>query len=369
MVFPETVVLEFVLLQLAEELDAYVAPPAEPMPCDRWIARSALQKAIRRGEVEVAQRALARLLIEDRYGVWRHLTVIALEDVGVAELETVARVVAAARNRPWRKEHGGEWMVASFLVERMAEGRHCQAACDLLLQATNSLLWEQARADALDTEPEELGAWLGDADLPLEQHGIAALALAGCLAEESTAGDPERLFEIIAERGCPSRVTGICQVAWRTSRNPMALLLPLVCGSAEAETTKVVDDVMPPSRMISGVPDYAIDQFTRVGGQVARRYLAEDAAMRTLLQECGVPQGQQPRAVGDLLFLIEGGLLLRRAVAAHADRLRLPRRQLPGAVKIGPRLEEAIFQLQAKLAVIAQLRRHHLHQQPPSRHA
>jgi hypothetical protein len=33
----------------------------QPLPCDRWIASSALQKAIRRGDVRIAQRALSTL--------------------------------------------------------------------------------------------------------------------------------------------------------------------------------------------------------------------------------------------------------------------------------------------------------------------
>jgi len=38
-----------------------------PLPTDRWIARSSLQKAIRRGDAELACRALATLVTEDRY--------------------------------------------------------------------------------------------------------------------------------------------------------------------------------------------------------------------------------------------------------------------------------------------------------------
>ena len=35
----------------------------QPLPCDRWVAMSALQKAIRRGQVETAKRAVRTLLV------------------------------------------------------------------------------------------------------------------------------------------------------------------------------------------------------------------------------------------------------------------------------------------------------------------
>ncbi len=95
MVFPETVMFEFVLLRLEEEMVDYAPPQLNPMRCDRWIARSALQKAIRRGEVQIAQRALATLLEQDRYSIWRHLIVIASEDIGVVGNRRRSSVTAA----------------------------------------------------------------------------------------------------------------------------------------------------------------------------------------------------------------------------------------------------------------------------------
>lgn len=91
----------FVLESLAKEIGA--TPPAlDPLPADRWLARSALQKAVRRGEVVVALRAAAALHAQVGPAIWRALIIIALEDVGVAEIDVVARVIAAARDKAWR---------------------------------------------------------------------------------------------------------------------------------------------------------------------------------------------------------------------------------------------------------------------------
>src|SRR5687768_4824575 len=114
MVFPETVHFDFVLLSLEERMTGFAAPCVSPLPCDRWMARSCLQKAIRRGDTETSLQALATLLNYDGRAVWRHLIIIGLEDVGVTEMNTVGQIVAAARNRPWRHRNGGEWSVAAF---------------------------------------------------------------------------------------------------------------------------------------------------------------------------------------------------------------------------------------------------------------
>ena len=44
------------------------APPpdaVEPLPCDRWLAASALQKAVRRGDAVTASRAVRTLYRND----------------------------------------------------------------------------------------------------------------------------------------------------------------------------------------------------------------------------------------------------------------------------------------------------------------
>lgn len=363
-VFPENVLFDFVLLHLEEEISGYIPPASEPLPCDRWLARSALQKAIRRGEPETALKALATLLDQDRYAVWRHLTVIALEDVGVAAIDTVSQVIAAGRNRPWRKTMGGEWAVASFLVRKMAHGQHCQAACDLLLKAINSPSLDQARADALDAELSDLLDCVDDASVPLEHQAVVTLALGGGLSEEQRHRDPDAVFSVLAGHGYSSHVVATCRAAWRTSRNPMALLLPLVRERwMSAQAVDLRDDAMPSSRIWRGIPDYAIDQFTRIGGQVARAYLACEHEMQALLDAASIPRGQQPRTVGDLLFLNEGGLVRNRVIWAGADMLRLPHRQLPGTAKLGFRLNAALQLLAKHDATIAGLRSEHLHRQ------
>ena len=310
---------EFILEDLTEEIAAQAISDPKPMPCDRWIARSALQKAIRRGEPEIALQALAALLVQHPAGLWRDLTIIAIEDVGVPGMDTIARVVSAGRNRPWRRRMGGEWVVASALVQRMAEGTHCQAVCDLLMRLENDPAWDKARVSALEADIPELARDLVDSTRPLEVRAAAALALGGGLAEEQRFHQPTAIFEALGSLGRSTHVVATAQAAWKISRNPMALLLPLVWLEwMKLEPVEVRDDDLPALNLIGSIPTSAIDQFTRAGQSVIRAYLNADPNMRALLDAAGVLSAQRSRVVGDLMFLLEGGI----ACGCPSDRYR-----------------------------------------------
>lgn len=200
----------------------------------------------------------------------------------------------------------------------------------------------------------------------LEQRGVVALALGGGLADEQPQHDAGTVFDLLGGRGHSSHVVETCRAAWRSTRNPMALLLPLVWEHWMAnDVFAVQDDRLLPSRSNEKIPGYAIDQFTRVGGQVARAYLAQDRQMRRILDDAEIGRLQQPRVVGDLIFLIEGGLLKQRAIWPAGDALRLPVRALRGSIKLGSSLTVAMAQVQSKGDLIASLREEYLYHSKP----
>jgi len=355
--FPEDL-HAFVLEAVAEELDRSPAPTAHPMKCDPWIARSAFQKAIRRGEVELAQNALTTLLMNGGRGVWRTLVIIALEDLGVAGMDIVARVVAAARDRSWREAHGGDWKIAAVLTQQMTEADHDQAACDLLMRAANAPGLEEMRANALDAGVLLLVSTLQDRNADLTTRAIAALALGGELAPGQRFREPAAVFHALDVGGRSPHVMATCHAAWRVSRNPMALLLPMVWESWMAsERGPVRDDDFRPTELIGGVPNVAVDQFTRAGGGVIRDLIRSDQQLRSILREAGVPPSDWSRTVGDALFVVEGGLVTRRAIWATGDELRLPTRPLQGCLALGDHLPAVMARVRTQAPLIAELRR------------
>lgn len=58
-------------------------PTAEPLRASTWVCASVVQKALRRGDVELATRAAATLLRSDPARLWRRLAGIVVEDIGL----------------------------------------------------------------------------------------------------------------------------------------------------------------------------------------------------------------------------------------------------------------------------------------------
>lgn len=357
MLFPDEALFDYGLIDLAEQIATHATPAIHPLPCDRWIARSALQKCCRRGEVKIAQRALANLYEYDRRATWRHLTIIAVEDVGVANIDLIAQIVAAQKNRKWRESVGGDWAVMAELVRQIAMSDHCQAACDLLLRTLNDPALDHARASALEAEPHELALTLWDGTADLMRRGIAALALGGGLVESQRSHDACAVFDILAEVASSSHVIATCRAVWKLTRNPMAMLLPLVWGRWIAtDNHEVTDDALPPEQIINGVPGYALDQFTRVGNEISRALLRRQLDLIEGLDSAGVRKGQHSRTVGDLIFILEGGLVRRRLLWKAAEELRTPHRLLPAIAAAGSHLEKLLRLVAAKASQIDKLR-------------
>ncbi len=72
-----------------------------PLPLDPWTASSLLQKAIRRGDTDLAQWAASTLHRQRGASIWRRLVLIAFEDVGIGDLALVEhRWEAIPRSSP-----------------------------------------------------------------------------------------------------------------------------------------------------------------------------------------------------------------------------------------------------------------------------
>src|SRR5713226_1160053 len=153
---------------LADKIFGYREPNPSPLKISPWLAMSLLQKAIRRGESELAQHAAATLLLIAPDRLWRRCGAATFEEIGVADLQTVSLVTAALTGKRYRSTIGGEWKVASFIVDRMTNALKCRAADDLLLTADSHPLFHRARAElATKTTGELIHIATGDAALPV----------------------------------------------------------------------------------------------------------------------------------------------------------------------------------------------------------
>ena len=86
MVFNEALT-EYLIDGLSEALAGADTPtPPVPLAADRYVALSAMQKAIRRGDEDLALRAAMNLMVGGPHAIWRRFAMIGFEDVGVANI-------------------------------------------------------------------------------------------------------------------------------------------------------------------------------------------------------------------------------------------------------------------------------------------
>jgi hypothetical protein len=103
----------------------------EPLPCDRWLAASALQKAIRRGDALTAGRAVRTLYRYDPRSAWRRLLVISYEDIGIGALGAVIVTTLQSANPKARREAEADEAAALQTAQMLAEAPKDRSA-DLL---------------------------------------------------------------------------------------------------------------------------------------------------------------------------------------------------------------------------------------------
>jgi hypothetical protein len=134
-------------------------PPPRPFHhADPHLLASAMQKAVRRGDTEIARRAGHQLLAMDRSRFWRRLAVVALEDIGIADIEAAAELVAIALLPAARRLFGSD---AAALDHALVRG--CTAVKDRSGDHLGSIL----HREPVDPDQVRLLARASGEDLPI----------------------------------------------------------------------------------------------------------------------------------------------------------------------------------------------------------
>jgi hypothetical protein len=286
---------------------------------------SLLQKAIRRGESDLAQFAAATLLLIAPDRLWRRCGAAAFEEIGVADLQTVSLVTAALAGKRYRASIGGEWKAASFIVDRMVRAPKCRAADDLLLTADSHPTYQRARIDlAAKTTGELIRIAAGDAALPV--RALATWYAVGTHPRQTKhlsarAGVATALFDGLCEAGLPHTAVEIAREGFRKIGEPLCPFVALLCPLARCEASTLQNDDLPPAIVVGEVPGWAYDVYTREGRQALQALLQRDCETARWVRG-RVPAGQRVNFIGTVAFRVEGGLVRQRARWPIGDELR-----------------------------------------------
>lgn len=356
--FPDQI-CDFFLENLTNELKAKTAPRFDPLGVDSWIARSVMQKAIRRGMGDLACRAAAQLLLIDQRTLWRRLLITAMEDLGSPEIDTAARIVAAWRNRSWRHQVGGDWPVIAELVRRSAETPKCQSTNDLWNIARNDPALDDFKADICESGDANI---LSAATTPGGDVGRRAVATllalrsdVGCVPPRQTLPTPADLFDAFESIGRFSHVAMVCREAFRLTNVPLAGLTLCLWQEQSDVQSVAKDDWFSPVHWSGEVPTFALDQYTRSGKTAIRHYVGQSMEWKSFCVEAAIPTARWEAAAGEILFRVDGAAVAKRRGDPLATSLANRSRVL-GAFMTPTEVSGAITLLRRQLPLIEKLR-------------
>jgi hypothetical protein len=297
--------------RLAREIDTYSAPPLEPIVADPWIVSSLLQKSIRRGETEIAERAALTLFRLRGSAIWRRFMVIAFEDVGIGSVDAVMMAVAAGSDAALRKACGGDLHVAVHLAGVLAQAPKDRSADHLAGAKDHPALAEFARATATAAIGARLSTVRARA-LDLPRQAVAVWFASGVGGGDGIArGNLEKLLALFRDSGVPEDFIVATDVAAARTREPITVMVPLIWLAAAASQQSVCDCPVPPLTRAGDVPLYALDEHTRLGREAIWRLACENDGVRACLERF-VPASRRRRAANVAAFYADAAPVARR---------------------------------------------------------
>ncbi len=327
MVFAEALT-EYLINGLSEALAKAEEPtPPIPLAADRYIALSALQKAIRRGHEELALRATMNLMIGGPHAIWRRLGIIAFEDIGVADIDAVGWATVLIGRPEVRKRLGGEWKIADFFIRTLCRSAKCRAADDLV----HLIERDPALADLRDELP---GLSLRDrirlatsCTGGIEAQGLATWFSVGTdkvtsFALADVPGCPENTFDALRDADYPGSAVEIGRMGLKRTGCIISAMFVLLYQARGTGEHSVEDDPFPAETMIGPIPSWVFDVHTRGGLAAFGRYRRRSERMKAFLAEHADPTANLNRLIGGLIFHAESGLVTKRLIWGEGVRLR-----------------------------------------------
>jgi hypothetical protein len=296
----------------------------EPLPVSSWVAASVVQKAIRRGEVDLATRAAAALLIQEPAKLWRRLAGIVFEDIGLADVSCVRLVMAATAGKSVRQQHGGDHRVAALLVLRMCEAKKCRSADDLFIAVSHHHELTDLRASFAGADVAEHLSRIRQRSALLGAS-LSLLYASGVRWNGQVSGrkaDAPAAFAAMQSAGMDQDVLGLAEQGFRRTREALPLLVPLLKLALPPGVLHSADDEFPPVVIgRNGIPTYCYDRFSWEGKAALARFLKRDLPTTRWLRK-HVPAQRHGAILAGGLFRVEGGLVRQRVEWPCALTLR-----------------------------------------------
>jgi hypothetical protein len=269
------------------DLRAPSSPIPSPLQVDPYVASSLLQKAIRRGDADLAVRAAITLFRLRGAGIWRRFLVIAFEDVGVGSVDALIKSTAACTDPYWRASVGGDERVLCSVARLLAEAPKDRSPDHLIGAAWSHPSFEEVRHMVGERRLAQRLDLVADASLPLPLRAIAAWYSSGLewgRERRVGHGDLPGLMSAFRLLGVPSDLVLATRHAATRTREPIVLMTPLLWIAASGTAKPhVVECPVPAAPVVGGVPLYTFDKHTAIGKDAIHRLARESEAVRGVL--------------------------------------------------------------------------------------
>lgn len=308
----------------ARELSGIGVDPQPPRPfahADVHLLASALQKAVRRGDLAIARRASHQLFSLDRQRLWRRLSVVALEDIGIADPAVVAELVAISALTTARRVLGGDLLALDIALTRACSATKDRTGDHLASIIGREPLDNTDRVALRSASSNGLLDMLASPDLPWNRRlHAAAIASGRSDTVQPVAPNIRAMFDVMREMGVPPLLLDTCRAYAARQRDALPILVPFAamlaatsCTGGAPRDPKIVSHNLPAAQMIGELPDYAFDPlWTRLGRRSIELWL-KSYMMR---------QPWLPRQVAAALWNAESALCDRTLHWPMTDELR-----------------------------------------------
>jgi hypothetical protein len=278
-------------------------PDIKPLPFDKWLVSSCLQKSIRRGCVADAVSCTGNLWQIDRQMLWRRISIITLEDIGIGDIDAVSEILAVCSDWKWRRKVG-DLRAASYLAGRMAEANKSRSITHAYMIAEMSPAYQKVREDYAGLENNELADIALNKTQRLINRAIALWYLSGSRYPSDTLhrreGSLDAAIDVMVQMDAPYHLTQTCLLNLKRVRWSGVLLAPLMYEVLGGKKHEVILNDLPKYKTVEGMPTFACDGlYTRLG----------KACVREWKKQCPVFDSYKPVQIGHALFYTESGEL------------------------------------------------------------
>lgn len=292
---------------------------------DAWTASSLLQKAIRRGETEYAQAAAINFHKLRGNAIWRRLTLIAYEDIGIGDLPLCGDIARYAIDRNVRRQAGTDGEIILELTKRMSTAPKNRETDYLICTAKQATFTEDLRASVAGRSIAQMVETAADPRTPLLERATAAWMASGINGggpRVLSKGDLPSLMRAFEEIGLPPGVSTAIEGASEKTLEPIVMMVALLWLAIREtrEAPMTLREPAPRSVLCGGLPSYTFDKHTRLGKQAIKQLLRENSVVRDCIADF-VPEYKAIEVASMAAFYADAIALNHRIIWTKSDVL------------------------------------------------